>query len=65
MRGEGRWLFAGEFSVEATESDAECLYGTHRVTVVHSEHIFRYPAKLHQDVVNCNQQQTASRCSQL
>lgn len=49
----GGGLFAGQFAVETGKGDAKGLKRTHRVVVVHGEHILRHTAKLHHDVVHC------------
>ena len=45
-------LFAGQFAVEAAESDAECLESTQWIAEVQSEDVFRHSSKLHNDVVH-------------
>lgn len=42
---------AGQFAVEARQTDGEGLQGTHGVVVVQSEDVFRHSAELHDDVI--------------
>jgi len=44
--------FAGQLAIKAAEGNAECLYGTQRVVVIHCKDIFRDTTKLHHNVVH-------------
>ena len=46
--------FTGKLAVEATQGNAKCLQCTHRIVVVHCEDVFSNTAKLHHNIVDCN-----------
>lgn len=49
---KSHFSFTGQFTIKAGQSNSKGLKSTERVIIVQSEHIFRYTAKLHHNVVS-------------